>query len=370
MISLCMLSSDDTCDLARQLGQIRPFVDEIIIVTAESACELQLIAHNYGAVLVTEPFVDFGYARNTALRHASGEWVLVIDLDEEIEDQELDKLSKLAKRDDCAGYLIPRYDYIGRCGWKLSRPCRFFRRLSSISYDRPIYEEPAFPPYLTKHIKVCWDMAIHHYGYRQTETVLLKKRTFYINLLERHLKITNSFWPGVSLAYLYADSGDVSHALEAISGYSHSRLPQNPFALLAHAQILLLAGRTRNALDIIDSTIGIYSNDSYLQGRMQNIRGLALSHLGDIHGAILAFRNALRLESLIAAYSVNLALMLARLGNQAASKSLFSSAIKINPRITKERAKFKTVEKTYQDYWLHRLDTDPSLGEVLLKVAF
>lgn len=71
--------------LERCLNHVKPFVDEIIIVDTGSTDNTKSIAKKYTShVYDFEWNHDFSDARNEALRHATGDWILVLDADEMI----------------------------------------------------------------------------------------------------------------------------------------------------------------------------------------------------------------------------------------------------------------------------------------------
>ncbi|MGG1440674.1 glycosyltransferase [Brevibacillus laterosporus] len=70
--------------LPRCLDSIRSIDDEIVIVDTGSTDRTREIALTYEAsVIQTEWENDFSKARNVSLAHATTEWILMIDTDEE-----------------------------------------------------------------------------------------------------------------------------------------------------------------------------------------------------------------------------------------------------------------------------------------------
>ena len=84
-ISLCMIVRDEEANLARCLESACGFVNEIIVVDTGSRDATPTIAKRYGARICHLPWQeDFSQARNESLKQAIGEWVLVLDADEEL----------------------------------------------------------------------------------------------------------------------------------------------------------------------------------------------------------------------------------------------------------------------------------------------
>ncbi len=83
LISLCMIVRDEGHILARCLEAAAPAVDEIIIVDTGSTDDSIEIAKRFGAKVFSHKWNDdFAEARNAAIPHATGEWILWLDADE------------------------------------------------------------------------------------------------------------------------------------------------------------------------------------------------------------------------------------------------------------------------------------------------
>jgi hypothetical protein len=85
-ISACLIVKDEAATLDRCLASIAPVVDEIIVVDTGSTDSSVEIARRYTDKVFFYPWHDdFAAARNESLRHATGDWVMVIDADEWLE---------------------------------------------------------------------------------------------------------------------------------------------------------------------------------------------------------------------------------------------------------------------------------------------
>lgn len=85
VLSLCMIVKNEKDNLAKCLASAKPYVDEMIVVDTGSEDGTPEIALSYGAkVSYFEWCDDFAAARNYAISQASGDWILVLDADEEL----------------------------------------------------------------------------------------------------------------------------------------------------------------------------------------------------------------------------------------------------------------------------------------------
>ena len=84
-LTLCMIVRNEADMIERCLGSVDGIVDEMIIVDTGSTDGTVALCESFGATVF--PFVwqeDFAGARNDALEKATGDWILVLDADDEI----------------------------------------------------------------------------------------------------------------------------------------------------------------------------------------------------------------------------------------------------------------------------------------------
>jgi Glycosyl transferase family 2 len=83
LVSACLIVKDEEDVLAECLTSVRAFVDEIVVYDTGSTDRTRELAAEHGAHVITGYWNDhFGDARNRAMAHCTGEWVLQIDADE------------------------------------------------------------------------------------------------------------------------------------------------------------------------------------------------------------------------------------------------------------------------------------------------
>ena len=83
-ISLCMIVKDEEKFLPGCLESTKDMVDEIIVVDTGSTDKTVEIAQSYGAQIFHHPWEnDFSKHRNQSISYARGQWIFIIDADEE-----------------------------------------------------------------------------------------------------------------------------------------------------------------------------------------------------------------------------------------------------------------------------------------------
>lgn len=84
-LSLCMIIKDEEKRLPVCLKSVRDYVDEIIIVDTGSTDRSPQIAKEYGAKVFLRLWEkDFSKHRNQSISYAKGDWILILDADEEL----------------------------------------------------------------------------------------------------------------------------------------------------------------------------------------------------------------------------------------------------------------------------------------------
>lgn len=120
------------------LESIRNVVDEIVIVDTGSVDGTKEIALEYGARVFDFPWNgDFAAARNEALRHCRGEWILYIDADERVRPAEKSYVTEILSDVSKVAYTLLFYPIVGYTGY---REHRIFRSDPRIRFQGVIHE--------------------------------------------------------------------------------------------------------------------------------------------------------------------------------------------------------------------------------------
>ncbi|MBD1921232.1 glycosyltransferase [Microcoleus sp. FACHB-831] len=169
ILSLCMIVKNERENLPRCLASVKSYVDEIIVVDTGSQDNTPEIALKYGAkISYFEWCDDFAAARNYAISQAAGEWILMLDADEELVVKSNNFREKLTYKSKIIAYSLSLKDaYDGAKiigGWHV----RLFRNLTDITYVGRFHE---FLKYQNQSISqdqcsyLEESLAILHYGY-------------------------------------------------------------------------------------------------------------------------------------------------------------------------------------------------------------
>ncbi|HKI84715.1 MAG TPA: glycosyltransferase [Candidatus Krumholzibacteria bacterium] len=141
-LSLCLIMRDEEEIIGRTLKSVLSHVDEVVAVDFESHDNTRLIVEGYGARVVDGSFGDdYARARNAGVAAAYGDWILVLDPGEVLEQVRPVDLGRLLADPDALAYYcrVRRED---RSGAKLVRDeLRLFRNLPRLRYRQSICEQ-------------------------------------------------------------------------------------------------------------------------------------------------------------------------------------------------------------------------------------
>lgn len=114
-ISLCMIVKNEEDTLERCLKCVKDFVDEIIIADTGSTDKSKEIAKNYNCKVYDFKWInDFAAARNFAFSKATSEYIMWLDADDYITEENIEKIKKIKTN------LTEKIDYVSM-DYSLSR---------------------------------------------------------------------------------------------------------------------------------------------------------------------------------------------------------------------------------------------------------
>lgn len=82
-LSAVLITKNEEDNIVRAIASVS-FADEVIVVDSESSDRTVNVAKSLGAKVFIRPWPGYGPQRNFAAQQASGEWLLVLDADEEV----------------------------------------------------------------------------------------------------------------------------------------------------------------------------------------------------------------------------------------------------------------------------------------------
>jgi glycosyltransferase involved in cell wall biosynthesis len=111
MLSVAMITFNEEKKLPITLAAVKDLADEIIIVDSHSTDSTREIAVKYGAQVFEEDWKGFGRQKNSAVKKCGGEWILLLDADEELTVRLKDEIMEIIRNPFFDVYEIPRIAY-------------------------------------------------------------------------------------------------------------------------------------------------------------------------------------------------------------------------------------------------------------------
>ena len=168
-LSVCLIVKNEERFLAQCLRSVKSVAHQIVVVDTGSTDRTVEIAKEHGAEVHHFTWNDnFSDARNFALEHVRGDWVLSIDADEELLPESVEKLWHDLAGQNILAYRIPLRDSIQASNDETYVP-RLFRNAMGLYFLGRIHEQ-IFSAVIVH--QLCWQMeaptgtaTLMHYGY-------------------------------------------------------------------------------------------------------------------------------------------------------------------------------------------------------------
>lgn len=189
--SVIINTRNEAKNIKRAINSVKPWAYEIVVVDMESTDDTPKIAKSLKAKVYTHK--NIGYvepARNFAISKAKGDWILILDADEEAPKTLLNKLSSLAESESITHVLIPRKNYIfdkwiKHSRWWPDHNIRFFQK-GSVTWQDTIHSVPIAKG-LAADLPVKEEFAITHHHY-QTVSQFIERLNRYTDFQLKQLE--------------------------------------------------------------------------------------------------------------------------------------------------------------------------------------
>jgi len=252
-----MIVRDEEASLPRCLNSVAEAVDEIVVVDTGSTDNTVRVARWYGARVFSYPWSgDFSAARNFALAQARGDWVLVLDADEELAPGEAARLRSLLRSAEAEAYCLPVVNYLGTApgaDYQTDLVCRLFRNRPGYRFRRALHEQvidqilaQAGP----QAVKIA-PIRILHYGYLAPVATAKGKAERNLAIIERELASDpENCYLRYSLGVELLNRGAYREALEE---FRRAHRPSAPYT----SDLVLKTAVCLQALKCTDRALGL-----------------------------------------------------------------------------------------------------------------
>ncbi|MFB6364647.1 glycosyltransferase [Paenibacillus elgii] len=291
-ISVCLIVKDEEFNIERALKSIPPQF-EIIVYDTGSKDRTVEIAKNYGATIKLGEWNDnFAQARNKSISWATGDYILILDADEELpSDAEVMLSQYITKYPGQAGTIF--IENIMENDSAQHRMVRFFPNKHSFQFKGFVHEQlyENEQPASFKDTEI----VVKHYGYAKNEYSGKDKFNRYLKLYHKALDERQD--EGYMLYQIGKLYNSVEHYKEAehylirsLDYKEENKLYYPPMLVLLGYSLKEL-GRSKEAADLLTRYGDIYKDfpDLFF------LLGLLAMDTGEIHVIEPSFKEALRI---------------------------------------------------------------------------
>lgn len=299
-VSLCMIVRNEESSLAACLSSVADLVDEVVVVDTGSIDRTKDIAIRQGAKVYDFAWCDdFAAARNEGLRHARGDWILWLDGDEWLDD---DNRSKLGSLFAGLGREMIGYSMCQLCLQISSLPgaaggfdqrveqVRLFPNHPAVRWSYRVFEQ-IFPAVQRQggHVRQT-DVVIHHSGYQDAGQHRRK--------IERNLRLAeldlrdhpHDAYVPYTVGIFHQMLGRDAESVPPLRAARERLAPQATYGAKLHALLVQAhqrLGQTAAAREVNEAGRSLYPEDDELRFQEATLR----EQTGDLTGAEAAWRD-------------------------------------------------------------------------------
>jgi tetratricopeptide (TPR) repeat protein len=354
MISLSMIVKDEEATLGHCLGSVRLLVDEMVVVDTGSADGTAAIAEGFGARVHRFRWSDdFSAARNEALRRVRGDWVLVLDADEAIDELDHDKIRAACREPYADAYSLTTRNYTATAvettldvgavpnapgsGYSEGAGLPFYtdntglrlaRVFDGLAFEGSIHETMGKSLVARGKTIEPLPAVIHHYG-KLLAGREKQKAGYYLELARRDAaKNPKDKWALFNLLQQALVARDWGLALQAAE--ASLKLGQAVETLVLYGAGVACQQLGRHA----DALKHFHLLTSHAPGHALAVlgKGVSLDALGDPAGGRELMERAIRLQPGYVPAHCALADLEARQGNHGAARRIAAGALRMAPR--------------------------------------
>ena len=339
MLSLSMIVRNEEARLATCLASVKGFADEMVVIDTGSVDATVAVAVQAGArVEQMEWPGDFAPARNHALQYLKGDWVLVLDADEQLRPEVVPSLKALMAQPDVLVINLLRYE-IGAAMAPYSSVSRLFRRHPSIQWSRPYHSmiDESVQAILTSEphwrIANCSEPAILHDGYRPELLAGSDKADRLREAMESDLKRhPGDPYASAKLAGLLISEGRATEAIPLLRQGLEGSTAQSSerYELLLHLGLALTESDPDEAMASYRQALDIPLDTRITLGARLNLAA-RLMEQDQLDEAIQLTQTATQRAPEVALGWYNLGLMLRKKGEIASALDAYGRSLALDP---------------------------------------
>ena len=341
-VSLCMITKNEEKYLEQCLNSVKDIADEIIIVDTGSTDRTKEIAKKFKAKIYDFKWADdFSAARNESLRHATKDWIIVLDADETLDKEGISMIKDLVNgKEDAflllqknytndskiAGFVNDGHSYQNKkyAGWYGSFIARLFRNKKGFEFEGTVHELVEHSIEQKNGKIAAANVQIHHYGNADPETAK-KKRQIYLELCKKKLKEKADASSYYECGILYKENNNSEDAVKSFK----KAIELSPNHSMALYELGIIYEQQKN----FDEAIKNYTESLRIKESSEAFQSLGVCYLkkGMLKEAYRNLVKAMMLNPNKYTIYNNLSAVQERLGNYDSAIQMSGISVKLNP---------------------------------------
>jgi glycosyltransferase involved in cell wall biosynthesis len=339
-LSLCMIVKNEETTLPKCLSSVQHVVDEMVIVDTGSSDRTVYIAEEFGAKVYHFQWCnDFSAARNAALEHVTGDWILVLDADETLTPSIVPQIKSIIDSEEYLLLNLLRHE-VGAEQSPYSLVSRLFRHHPDIRFNRPYHAlvDDSIAEILTTEphwqIGYLQGVGIVHKGYQKTAIAQNNKFAKAQSTMETFLA-THPDDPYVcsKLGALYVETGKIAQGMKLLQRGIKASVDNYEMLYELHYHLGIAHNHlqdTQQAIWHYQAAIKLPIYPMLKLGAYNNLGNLLKAN-GDMNQAKTAYETALKIDPNFATGHYNLGMIFKNLGLFTDAIASYQKAIKLNP---------------------------------------
>jgi len=339
-----MIIKNEEKFLEQCLNSVKGIVDEIIIVDTGSTDKTKDIAKKFNAKIINFKWIDdFSAARNESIKHATKDWILVLDADETLDEEGLKQITELINGKENDAFMLLQKNYTNEysiagfvneehkknnttyAGWYGSFIARLFRNKKGYKFEGTVHEL-AEPSIESKKGKIAaTNIVVHHYGNSDPD-IIKKKKQYYLELCKKKAGQRKDASSYFELGILYKENNDFDNAIKSFK----KTIELNP----KHSNALYELGVVYEQQKDYDEAIKNYTESLRIKENSEAFQNLGVCYLkkGMMKESYANLVKAMLLNPNKYTIYNNLGAVLEKSGNYDSAAQMLEIATKLNPK--------------------------------------
>lgn len=145
-VSVLILAKNEQDIIEDSLRQLK-FAKQIVVLDQNSTDRTVEIARKFTAEILSSQSYDFSLNRNILLKAAKCKWILYLDCDERLSDQNIAEIKQTLETGNCQAYYFPRKNiilgkWLKHGGWWPDYVPKLFLRGELVKWQGRVHESP------------------------------------------------------------------------------------------------------------------------------------------------------------------------------------------------------------------------------------